>query len=161
MFKTSLENSSFKVLLSNCSVLSFHLKWSLALVFLVAKLSLLSRALVSCHQFISVQSLNRVRLFVTPWIAARQASLSITNSWSSLRLMSIESYLGSNSILLALWLTAGLLTYQASVSSSVGGSGQLWHWPPRVARKIKWVNLCKEWATSLSLFTFMHWRRKW
>ena len=36
--------------------------------------------------FSSVQSLSRVRLFVTPWIAARQASLSITNSWSSLKL---------------------------------------------------------------------------
>ena len=33
-------------------------------------------------QFSSVQSLSRVQLFVTPWIAARQASLSITNSWS-------------------------------------------------------------------------------
>ena len=39
----------------------------------------------------SVQSLSRVRLFATPWIAARQASLSITNSRSSLKLMSIES----------------------------------------------------------------------
>ena len=38
-----------------------------------------------------VQSLSRVRLFATPWTAARQASLSITNSRSSLRLMSIES----------------------------------------------------------------------
>ena len=42
-------------------------------------------------QFSSVQSLSRVRLFATPWIAAHQASLSITNSWSSLRLMSIQS----------------------------------------------------------------------
>ena len=39
----------------------------------------------------SVQSLSRVRLFVTPWIAARHASLSITISWSSLRLMAIEA----------------------------------------------------------------------
>ena len=38
------------------------------------------------HQFSSVQSLSRVRLFATPWIAARQGSLSITNSQSSLRL---------------------------------------------------------------------------
>ena len=37
-------------------------------------------------QFSSVQSLSRVRLFATPWTAARQASLSITNSWSLLRL---------------------------------------------------------------------------
>ena len=39
----------------------------------------------------SVQSLSRVRLFVTPWTAARQASLSITNSQSLLKFMSIES----------------------------------------------------------------------
>ena len=42
-------------------------------------------------QFSSVQLLSRVRLFATPWIAAHQASLSITNSQSSLRLMSIET----------------------------------------------------------------------
>ena len=40
--------------------------------------------------FSSVQSVSRVRLFETPWITARQASLCITNSWSSLKLMSIE-----------------------------------------------------------------------
>ena len=38
-------------------------------------------------QFSSVQSLSHVRLFATPWITAHQASLSITNSWSSLRLI--------------------------------------------------------------------------
>ena len=48
------------------------------------------------HQFSSVQSLSRVRLFATPWIAAHQASLSITNSRSSLRLMSIESVMPSS-----------------------------------------------------------------
>ena len=42
-------------------------------------------------QFSSVQLLSRVRLFATPWITARQASLSITNSQSSFRLTSIES----------------------------------------------------------------------
>ena len=42
-------------------------------------------------QFSSVQSLSCVRLFVTLWTAARQASLSITNSQSLLKLMSIES----------------------------------------------------------------------
>ena len=47
-------------------------------------------------QFSSVQSLSHVRLFVTPWIAARQASLSITISWSSLRLTSIKSVMPSN-----------------------------------------------------------------
>ena len=48
----------------------------------------------------SVQSLSRVRLFATPWIAARQPSLSITNSWSSLRLMSIESVMPSSHLIL-------------------------------------------------------------
>ena len=42
-------------------------------------------------QFSSIQSLSRVRLFATPWIAARQASLSITNSWSLLKLTPIKS----------------------------------------------------------------------
>ena len=46
------------------------------------------------------QSLSHVRLFVTPWIAALQASLSITNSWSSLRLMSIESVMPSSHLIL-------------------------------------------------------------
>ena len=48
----------------------------------------------------SVQLLSRVRLFATPWIAKGQASLSITNSWSSLRLMSIESVMPSSHLIL-------------------------------------------------------------
>ena len=48
----------------------------------------------------SVQSLSRVRLFTTAWIAACQASLSITNSQSSLRLTSIESVMPSNNLIL-------------------------------------------------------------
>ena len=48
----------------------------------------------------SVQSLSRVRLFATPWIAACQAFLSITNSWSSLKLMSIKSVMPSNHLIL-------------------------------------------------------------
>ena len=51
-------------------------------------------------QFSSVQSLSHVRLFATPWIAARQASLSITNSQSSLKLMSIESVMPSSHLIL-------------------------------------------------------------
>ena len=50
--------------------------------------------------FSSVQSLSRVRLFATPWIAARQASLSITNSQSLPRLMSIESVMPSSHLIL-------------------------------------------------------------
>ena len=51
-------------------------------------------------QFSSVQSLSRVQIFVTPWIAARQASPSITNSQSLLKLMSIESVMPSNHLIL-------------------------------------------------------------
>ena len=51
-------------------------------------------------QFSSVQSLSHVRLFATPWIAACQASLSITNSWSSPRLTSIESVMPSSHLIL-------------------------------------------------------------
>ena len=50
--------------------------------------------------FSSVQLLSRVWLFVTPWIAARQASLSITNSRNSLRLMSVESVMPSSHLIL-------------------------------------------------------------
>ena len=51
-------------------------------------------------QFSSVQSLSHVQLFVTPWTAARQASLSITNSWSPPKPMSIESMMPSNHLIL-------------------------------------------------------------
>ena len=51
-------------------------------------------------QLSSVRSLSHVRLFATPWIAARQASLSITNSQSSLKLMSIESVMPSSHLIL-------------------------------------------------------------
>ena len=50
--------------------------------------------------FSSIQSLSRVRLFATPWTAARQASLSITNSRSLLKLMSIDSVMPSNHLIL-------------------------------------------------------------
>ena len=51
-------------------------------------------------QFSSVHSLSLVQLFVTLWTAACQASLSITNSWSVLKLMSIESVMPSNHLIL-------------------------------------------------------------
>ena len=55
---------------------------------------------VKILQFSSFQSLSRIRLFATPWIAARQASLSITNSRSSLKLTSIESVMSSSHLIL-------------------------------------------------------------
>ena len=51
-------------------------------------------------QFSSVQSHSRVQSFVTPWTAAHQASLSITNSWSLLKLMSIGSVMPTNHLIL-------------------------------------------------------------
>ena len=52
------------------------------------------------YQIRSDQSFSRVRLFLTPWIAARQASLSITNSRRSLRLTSIKSVMPSSHLIL-------------------------------------------------------------
>ena len=61
---------------------------------------ILISSLFSSVQFSSVQSLSRVWLFATPWIAARQASLSITNSWSSPKLKCIESVMPSSQLIL-------------------------------------------------------------
>ena len=63
-------------------------------------LSSSSSKLLIALEISSVQSLSRVRLFATPWIAARQASLSITNSQSSMRLMSIKSVMPSSHLTL-------------------------------------------------------------
>ena len=54
----------------------------------------------SSVQFSSVQSLSRIQLFATPWIAAHQASLSITNSRSSLKLTSIKSVMPCSHLIL-------------------------------------------------------------
>ena len=62
--------------------------------------SLIFIYIIPLIQFSSVQLLSRVRLFVTPWIAASQASLSITNSRSSLRPTSIESVMPSSHLIL-------------------------------------------------------------
>ena len=63
-------------------------------------LSLLLISLVKIQIFSSVQSLSHVQLFATPWIAARQASLSITSSRSLLKLMPIESVMLSSHLIL-------------------------------------------------------------
>ena len=90
-------------------------------------------------QFSSVQSLSRVRLFATPWIAARQASLSITNSRSSLRLTSIESVMPSSHIIL---LGPLLLLPPIHPSIRVFSSESTFHmrWP-------------KYWSSSFSIIT--------
>ena len=55
---------------------------------------------ITWNQFRSIQSLSHVQLFAAPWTAAHQASLSITNSQSLLKLMSIETVIPSNHLIL-------------------------------------------------------------
>ena len=76
---------------------------------------------LSNFQFSSVQSLSRVRLFATPWTAAQQASLSITDSWSLLKLTSIELVMPSNHLILChpLLLTPSLFPSIRVFSDSV------------------------------------------
>ena len=77
---------------------------------------LLFLVLFSSVQFSSVHSLSHVRLFVTPWTAARQASLSTTNSRSLLRLISIELVVPSNHLILCRPLSSCLQSFPASGS---------------------------------------------
>ena len=63
-------------------------------------MKLAQRAPLTLITFSSIQSLSHVQLFATPWTVARQASLSITNSRSLLRLMPIESVMPSNHLIL-------------------------------------------------------------
>ena len=87
----------------SCPHSAHHLLWVLgpllSLSMRMAPLSF-SSFMDSSVQFSSVQSLSCVQLFVTPWTTARQASLSITNSRSLLKLMSIESVISSNNLIL-------------------------------------------------------------
>ena len=86
---------------------------------------------------IVVQSQSRIRLFVTPWTAAHQASLSSTISWSLLKLMSIESMTPSNHLILCRHL---LLLPSVFPSIRVFSSESALH--------IKWP---KYWSFSLSI----------
>ena len=76
-----------------CTILVNSAPWSCAEHSTTCKKVHVSLRSTLCY---SVQSLSRVRFFATPWTAARQASLSITNSWSLLKLMSIELVMPSN-----------------------------------------------------------------
>ena len=88
----------------------------------------------------SVQSLSRVWLFVTPWTAAHQASLSITKSWSWLKLMSIELMMSSNHLILCHPL---LLLPSTFLSMRV--------FPNETVVHIRWP---KYWSVSLSISPF-------
>ena len=91
--------------------------------------------------FSSVQSLSRVQLFVTPWITARQASLSITNSRSSLRVASIESVMPSSHLILCRRLLL-LPTIPPSIKVFSNESTLRMRWP-------------KYWSFSFSLISFL------
>ena len=74
-------------------------------------------AAFSCaYHFSSVQLLSHVQLFATPWTAACQASLSITNSRSMLKLMPIESEMPSNHLILCCPFSSHLRSFPASGS---------------------------------------------
>ena len=75
--------------------------------------------------FSSARSFSHVQLFVTPWTAACQASLSITNSWSLLKLKSIDLVMLSNHVILCRPLPSHLQSFPASGSFSMS---QLFAW---------------------------------
>ena len=77
---------------------------------------------------LSVQPLSRVRLFVTPQTSARQASLSITNSRSSLKLISIELVMPSNHLILCPLLLPPSIFPREMGDSKMGNRGQLCGW---------------------------------
>ena len=91
----------------------------------------------------SVQSLSRVRLFVTPWTAAHQASLSITNSQSSLKLMSIESVTPSSHLILC----RPLLLLPPI--------------PPSIRVFFQWVNSSHEYSSAIKKNTFESVLTRW
>ena len=90
-----------------------------------------------CSKLSSIQSLGHVWLFETPWSAARQASLSITNSWSLLKLMSIELVMPSNYLILCcLLLLLSLIFPSIRVFSS---------------ESVLWRRWSKYWSFSFSI----------
>ena len=80
--------------------LTWRRKWKLTSVFLPRKFHGQKTSGLQSSSVSSVQSLSRILLFATPWIAACQASLSITNSRSSLKLTSIKSVMPSSHLIL-------------------------------------------------------------
>ena len=106
MFRSFIHFELFLcMVLDNVHIHSFTCSCSSFPAHLLKRLSFLHRIFLPgepCRQrsLSSVQWLSRVRLFVTPWTAAHQASLSITNSQSLLKLMSIELVMASNHLIL-------------------------------------------------------------
>ena len=109
---------------------------------------------------------------MTPWTAASQASLSITNSWSLLKLISIESVMPFNPLMLGKiegrrrgwqrmrWLD-GIISNWTNEMMDILAWKIPWVEEPGRLQSMGSGRVGYDWATSLSLFTFMHWRRKW
>ena len=91
-----MKNETFCIIYSNLRTNIVPLKTGTGFLAIQSKISLYSLAKIYIYQIRSDQSLSHVRLFATPWITARQASLSITNSRSSLRLTFIKSVMPSH-----------------------------------------------------------------
>ena len=118
-----------------------------------------------CVQFSSVQSLSCVQLYATPWIAARQASLPITNSRSLLKLMSIESVMPSSHLILCLPLSSCPQSLPASVFSNESALRMRWpkYWsfsfsispsnvyPGLISFRMDWLDLLAVQGTLKSL----------
>ena len=114
----------------------------------------------------SVQSLSRIQLFVTPWTAARQASLSITNSQSLLRLMSIESVMSSNHLISVFPFSSCLQSFPASgsfpmsqvywsFSFSISPSNE---YSGLISFRMDWLNLLAVQGTLKSLLQHHSWK---
>ena len=124
-----------------------------------------SRPLSTSVQFSSVQWLSRVRLFVTPWTAACQASLSITNSQSLLELMSIQSVMPFNHLILHHPLLLPSIFPSISVFSNESALPMRWpkYWsvsfnispsnehPGLISFKMDWLDLLAVQGTLKSL----------
>ena len=123
-------------------------------------------------QFSSVQSLSRVRLFATPWIAACQASLPITNSWSSLRLMSSELVIPSSHLILCRPLLPLPQSLPTSVFSNESSLRMRWpkYWsfsfsiipskehPGLISFRMDWLDLLAVQGTLKSLLQHHSWK---
>ena len=117
------------------------------------------------YQFSSVQLLSHVRLFATSWIEARQASLSITSSRSSLRLTSIESVMPSNHLILCCPFSSCPQSRPASVFSNQSTLHMTWpkYWsfsfsiipskehPRPISFRMAWLDLLAVQGTLKSL----------
>ena len=89
-----------KEMATHSSILAWRIPWTLVFWKSLVDYILWGHKESDMMEMTSVQSLSRVQFFVTSWTAAHQASLSIANSWSLLKLMSMESVMPSSHLIL-------------------------------------------------------------